>query len=205
MNTKAGTHRKMSPAFVALRKGKLVLCVIIIPHSIRKGKMSKRQASGLWQDKNYVTAWKRDWYAGHPENRDRNNRRMRQQRNEFLNQLTADMGGRCQRCGYDACAAALDYHHVNSQEKNALVSHLANQRKWNDAITEANKCILLCGNCHREYEHGYWTGEFVKRDGIGWTLASWEPCETPTFTPFQSALNGKTREESGVEQLLLPL
>ena len=108
-----------------------------------------RQASGLWQDKNYVTAWKRDWYNRHPEKRERNNQRMRQQRNDFIDQLTTDMGGRCQRCGYDACVAALDYHHVDSQSKDALVSHLANQHKWEAAIAEADKCILLCGDCPR--------------------------------------------------------
>ena len=35
---------------------------------------------------------------------------------------------------------------------------------------EINKCILLCSNCHRELEGGLWTAEFVKRDGLGWTV-----------------------------------
>lgn len=161
--------------------------------------------SSPWNDKGYVNAWKRDWYNRHPENRERNKQRMRQQRNEFLGQLTHDMGGCCQRCGYSACFAALDYHHVDSQSKDAPVSDLASRRKWDDAITEADKCILLCSNCHREYEHGYWTGEFVKRDGIGWTLESWELYGASAVTPLQSARNGRTHEEPDLEQLLLPL
>jgi hypothetical protein len=166
--------------------------------------MGKKQASGLWQDKNYVNGWKRDWLNRHPELKDRRKRIMRQQRADFVEALEIEMGGACHRCGYSACLAALDLHHVNSQEKTNTVSDLAARRKWDAARLEADKCVPLCANCHREYEHGLWVGEFAKRDGIGYTVASWEL--TPTWvevTPFMNSRNGKIEELSNVDQLSL--
>jgi hypothetical protein len=63
------------------------------------------------------------------------------------------LGGKCQRCGYSRCAAALDFHHRDRKEKSRTLSHLlaanvpANFKK---AVIEARKCDLLCSNCHRE-------------------------------------------------------
>lgn len=48
----------------------------------------------------------------------------------------------CQRCGYDKCIAALDFHHINPAEKDAPPR----------SLKEALKCQLICANCHRE-EH----------------------------------------------------
>lgn len=166
--------------------------------------MSNKQASGLWQDKNYVNGWKRDWLNRHPELRDRRKRIMRQQRAEFIESLEQAMGGECQRCGYNACFAALDFHHVNSQEKKAQVSSLANGRKWKDAECEADKCVLLCGNCHREYEHGFWIGEFVKRDGLGYTIESWKIVSGhDAITPFMKARYSQSNDDQESEQLPL--
>lgn len=166
--------------------------------------MGNKQASGLWQDKNYVNGWKRDWLNRHPELRDRRKRIMRQQRNEFVESLELAMGGACQRCGYEACLAALDFHHVNSQEKDGTVSNLATGRKWAEAEREADKCVLLCGNCHREYEHGFWRGQFVKRDGLGYTVESWEyVTDTEQDTPFMNTRNNRPDDDQENVQLLL--
>lgn len=55
----------------------------------------------------------------------------------------------CAICGYDKCDAALEFHHVNPEDKKFNITNkkiLANQ----NISTELNKCILLCANCHRE-------------------------------------------------------
>lgn len=54
----------------------------------------------------------------------------------------------CAICGYDKCAAALNFHHVNPKDKKFLVSPITISRK--DIFEELQKCILLCSNCHRE-------------------------------------------------------
>jgi hypothetical protein len=65
--------------------------------------------------------------------------------------LKAEAGGKCVVCGYNRCAAALEFHHIDPTVKEGGVigttASLAKQR------TEAAKCVLLCSNCHREAHH----------------------------------------------------
>lgn len=58
-------------------------------------------------------------------------------------------GGKCEKCGYNKCIAAMDFHHINPDEKIYDVKDLM-IRKWEIIQTEIDKCILLCSNCHRE-------------------------------------------------------
>lgn len=62
------------------------------------------------------------------------------------------LGGKCMRCGYDKCIAALSFHHTNPQEKEFGLAANGNFHNWNEYWAEAQKCILLCANCHAE-EH----------------------------------------------------
>jgi hypothetical protein len=80
-------------------------------------------------------------------------RLVRGQRVERKRQLIMEMGGCCQRCGYNQSAAALDFHHREAVDKVRTVSHLlAISQPWGfeKAKEEALKCDLLCSNCHRE-------------------------------------------------------
>lgn len=60
-------------------------------------------------------------------------------------------GGRCERCGYDKCIAALEFHHRNPEEKSFRLGDGYNHC-WEDFLKEVDKCELLCANCHAE-EH----------------------------------------------------
>lgn len=60
-------------------------------------------------------------------------------------------GGKCERCGYDKCIGALEFHHINPEDKIYAVKNLM-VRRWELIQQEIDKCILLCANCHRE-EH----------------------------------------------------
>lgn len=60
-------------------------------------------------------------------------------------------GGKCSRCGYDKCAAALEFHHLNPAEKKISIAVMcSNGLKFDSLKIELDKCILLCANCHRE-------------------------------------------------------
>jgi len=59
-------------------------------------------------------------------------------------------GKKCQRCGYDACLDALEFHHVNSSGKDFSISQRGHTRSWSRIREELDKCVLLCANCHRE-------------------------------------------------------
>lgn len=60
-------------------------------------------------------------------------------------------GGACNLCGYNKCLTALEFHHLNPNEKDFNVAR-ATQRGMplNKLKEEADKCVLLCANCHRE-------------------------------------------------------
>jgi len=59
-------------------------------------------------------------------------------------------GGSCQKCGYNKCNAALEFHHLDPSEKDFSISASGNTRGWELIKKELDKCILVCANCHRE-------------------------------------------------------
>lgn len=67
---------------------------------------------------------------------------------QYSNKLKLERG--CDRCGYNKCAAALEWHHLN-QNKDADPSSLL-RNSLDKYLEEIKKCELLCANCHRE-EH----------------------------------------------------
>jgi 5-methylcytosine-specific restriction endonuclease McrA len=77
--------------------------------------------------------------------------RCRQQMTEdgSLQSLTYK-GGRCQRCSYDRCTEALEFHHLTSTKKDFGISSKGCTRSWEKIQAELDKCVLLCTNCHRE-------------------------------------------------------
>jgi len=63
-------------------------------------------------------------------------------------------GGECQICGYNKCLAALEFHHIESHDKDFTISFASSSLKNMEEIKkELDKCILLCANCHRESHH----------------------------------------------------
>jgi len=68
--------------------------------------------------------------------------------------LVDEAGGACMQCGYDACIAALHFHHVDPSSKSFHVSQQGATRSLARARAEAAMCVLLCSNCHAEVEAG---------------------------------------------------
>lgn len=58
-------------------------------------------------------------------------------------------GGKCSNCGYDKNYAALQFHHLRNKSFGLSTTNLAN-KTWIKILKEADKCILLCANCHIE-------------------------------------------------------
>jgi hypothetical protein len=69
-----------------------------------------------------------------------------------LSTLIEERGGRCQVCGYSRCSQALEWHHLDPASKDLELSGgtlaIATLR------AEAQKCLLVCANCHREIHYG---------------------------------------------------
>jgi len=58
----------------------------------------------------------------------------------------------CTQCGFSH-VAALDFHHTNAKDKEGIVSHLLRMGRFKKAKAEAEKCIVLCANCHRIHHY----------------------------------------------------
>jgi len=60
-------------------------------------------------------------------------------------------GGNCEKCGYNKCIDALEFHHLDPSEKDFSIS----DKSWSleRLKKEVDKCILICANCHRELHY----------------------------------------------------
>lgn len=100
--------------------------------------------------------YKKEWYQKSKEDK-------AYQHQKYINnadrcrKLKADLvikkGGKCERCGllYDETnACVFDFHHTTPDNKNFNVNvGTFNNKSLQDIYTEAEKCIILCSNCHR--------------------------------------------------------
>ena len=63
-------------------------------------------------------------------------------------------GGKCESCGYSRCQQALDFHHRDPATKEFGLSMNGVTHSLDRLKAEADKCALLCANCHREVHAG---------------------------------------------------
>ena len=63
-------------------------------------------------------------------------------------------GGKCQFCGYNRCAGALEFHHLDPKGKGFGLGASGLTRSWEKTKKELGKCILICSNCHKEIHAG---------------------------------------------------
>lgn len=60
---------------------------------------------------------------------------------------------RCIVCGYNKCKKALAFHHVDESQKKFHLSR-PNLQSLSAIVSEVNKCIVICNNCHAEFHDG---------------------------------------------------
>lgn len=62
----------------------------------------------------------------------------------------------CDRCGYNKCPQALEWHHPNNDKDIDPSSILMSRtiKAFEKYLAEIAKCDLLCANCHREEHFG---------------------------------------------------
>lgn len=72
-------------------------------------------------------------------------------RRRKLKQMAVEYkGGSCVECGYKKCLGALEFHHLNPNEKDFAISGGGYSLSWEKIKIELDKCVLVCGNCHSE-------------------------------------------------------
>lgn len=62
-------------------------------------------------------------------------------------------GGQCCICGFNAFQEALEFHHVNPDEKDFALSS-SEMKNLEAQLEELKKCILVCSNCHKGIHAG---------------------------------------------------
>jgi hypothetical protein len=75
-----------------------------------------------------------------------------QNRIRLKQKLVDYFGGSCSICGYNKSIWALEFHHINPDEKKFGLGSGCTV-SWQKALEETKKCKLVCANCHREIEH----------------------------------------------------
>ena len=68
--------------------------------------------------------------------------------------LVEEAGGRCVICGYDRYVGGLAFHHLDRATKVTGLAQKGTAVSIKRLREEAQKCVLLCHNCHAEVEAG---------------------------------------------------
>lgn len=70
-------------------------------------------------------------------------------------QLILYKGGKCEKCGYNNCEGALQFHHIDPSKKEFILSEFEVTKfcSLDDLKREVDKCQLLCANCHAEVHY----------------------------------------------------
>ena len=78
---------------------------------------------------------------------------LRYKKRKLKHLLIEYKGGKCQKCGYNQCEGALQFHHKDPNQKEFGLANI----NLNDSnfslqkiLEEVDKCELLCANCHSE-------------------------------------------------------
>ena len=77
-------------------------------------------------------------------------------RRKFKLECLKYKGFKCEICGYHKSEAALDFHHKDPSQKDFNISKIRTcsfEKNKTKIVTELDKCILLCSNCHRELHY----------------------------------------------------
>lgn len=63
-------------------------------------------------------------------------------------ELVEYKGGCCEKCGYNKSLNALQFHHINPEDKDFTIG--GRNYSIDKMKREVDKCVLLCSNCHVE-------------------------------------------------------
>jgi 5-methylcytosine-specific restriction endonuclease McrA len=66
--------------------------------------------------------------------------------------LDEGFDSKCTACGLQDEPIVYDFHHLHSEEKEFQLS--SKIMSWENIVTEAKKCIMLCSHCHRKVHSG---------------------------------------------------
>ena len=111
-----------------------------------------RKGSKSVMGHSYCRPCQKEYSAEHYKlNRDKIRARHKERTKELIKFLSDWKSARgCSKCGYNDHPVALDFHHVDESKKLFSLSKVSRSRIGLKKVkAEAEKCIILCANCHR--------------------------------------------------------
>jgi hypothetical protein len=69
-------------------------------------------------------------------------------RDERKMKLVESFGDKCADCGKSFPVCCYDFHHIDPSNKAFEIAPRLDS-KWETILEEAQKCVMLCSNCHR--------------------------------------------------------
>lgn len=76
--------------------------------------------------------------------------RVQKWRQNNKRRLLEAFGNCCCICGYNKCPRAMQFHHLDPNEKEFAQGVDGQTRSLARQVEELKKCVLLCANCHME-------------------------------------------------------
>lgn len=109
-----------------------------------------KYCSNKCKNKHYYRNNKEKWHEKYQNNKEKRAEESRQRRKRKKRKAIVYKGGSCVVCGYSECDAALEFHHIDPEEKEFGICR-GIDKSWSTLQEELNKCVLMCGNCHSEF------------------------------------------------------
>jgi hypothetical protein len=75
-------------------------------------------------------------------------------RKYWVNKIKQGYG--CDDCGYNSHPAALDFDHIDPDDKEFLIPRYLARSNLKRLFKEIRKCRVLCANCHRIHSNYQW-------------------------------------------------
>jgi hypothetical protein len=73
------------------------------------------------------------------------------------------LGNSCQHCKNSFPYPAMQFHHRDPGSKEVMWDKLR-LRSWDKVVTELDKCLLLCANCHAIEHSNFGAGNRTRTD-----------------------------------------
>lgn len=136
-----------------------------------KKRINKRHQEYYERNKEKWKIYQKEWMEKNREDRNKymriyyqkNKERIIKHQRGYKRNLVKKCGGRCENpeCstpnGYNRSLSALEFHHVNPEDKEKSFSHrmTKKQAKKLYKLWKESKVKLLCSNCHHELHEKY--------------------------------------------------
>lgn len=103
----------------------------------------------MYKDKEKLKQYRKDWYLKNKEFAIQKSKELKVRTRGWINEYKSKL--KCSRCDENHIAC-LEFHHLDPLEKETSIGQ-AVSASWSikRLLSEINKCIVLCANCHRKH------------------------------------------------------